>query len=441
MELYTEQAENYEACIRKIEAAHGRSYKILNQKEIISRGFLGFGRRQLCEITYRVVGSGFAWSGPASMSSRPAPGVPAPSSLRPTPPASGVRQSSASAPSYAKGPDALSAANDFELQKQRILAESKIDTNMVVLKELQHLRSMMEKNAAGNEGGAEEHESIRAIRELLSNNDFSYAYIKRIETRLQSEFSLAELADYHEVQQRVLEWIGEDVAITAPGPFPVRPHLFVLVGPTGVGKTTTIAKIAARFSLGSSVRRPLSVRMVTIDTYRIGAKDQLKTYGDIMKVPVSTVNSADDLRKIIAMYQDSADLILIDTIGKSPKDYTKLGEMKSILSPVATNADVHLAVSATTKYSDLVEIFRQFEPFAYHSVVITKLDETMRVGNLISIMHEKGKRLSYIADGQKVPANLEEASVVRLLTNLEGFTVDRRRLEARFPSREEVETP
>lgn len=430
MELHTEQAESYEACIRKIESQHGKAFRVLSQKEIISRGFLGFGRRQLVEITYRVVGSGYVNRYPAQTLSQSAPlarggpqSLPSASFPAALPPSSGPAASSA-----------LAQAGDFELQKQRFLAEAKADMGLMVFKEVQSLRAALEKHGLGGESGPEEHETIVKIRELLSKNDFSSTYIRRVEQRLQSEFSLSALADFSEVQSRVLEWIGEDIKTTDEGPASVRPHILVLVGPTGVGKTTTIAKLAARFNIGSAVRRSLSVRMVTIDTYRIGAKDQLNTYGDIMKVPVSTIDTADDLRKILAMYQDSVDVILIDTIGKSPRDYTKLGEMKAILSPVSTNADFHLAVSATTKYSDLLEIFRQFEPFGYHSVIVTKLDETMRVGNLVSVLHEKGKRLSYIADGQKVPTNLEPASVLRLLTNLEGFTVDRRRLEARFPT-------
>ena len=176
---------------------------------------------------------------------------------------------------------------------------------------------------------------------------------------------------------------------------------------------------------------PESVRMITIDNYRIGARQQIETYGDIMGVPVSCVETADDLRKTIAMHSD-ADLVLVDTVGKSPRDAVRLAEMQRVLAACGPKAETHLALSATTKASDMIQIMRQFEPFDYKAVVITKLDETNRIGNAVSALAERGKSVSYITNGQSVPQNIERARVTRLLMNLEGFRVDRPRLEARY---------
>jgi flagellar biosynthesis protein FlhF len=102
---------------------------------------------------------------------------------------------------------------------------------------------------------------------------------------------------------------------------------------------------------------------------------------------------------------------------------------------------VHLALSATTKASDMVQIMRQFEPFDYKAVVITKLDETNRIGNAISALAERGKPISYMTNGQSVPQNIERARITRLLMNLEGFRVDRPRLEARYSEESEARGP
>jgi flagellar biosynthesis protein FlhF len=207
----------------------------------------------------------------------------------------------------------------------------------------------------------------------------------------------------------------------------------VLVGPTGVGKTTTIAKLAAVFGLSSNGGPPaLSVRMITIDAFRIGARAQIEKYGEIMKFPVSYADSHESLRKAIALYSEGVDLILIDTFGKSPRDAVKLGEMKHILDACG-KAEVYLAVTAATTSSNLLETLRQFEPFNYQSVIITKLDETVRVGNVLSALAEKGKSVSYITDGQGVPKDLQRANVVHFLTNLEGFRVNRQKIEEKFP--------
>jgi flagellar biosynthesis protein FlhF len=152
-----------------------------------------------------------------------------------------------------------------------------------------------------------------------------------------------------------------------------------------------------------------------------------------MGIPVSCVETFDDLRKTIALYAQDVDLILVDTIGKSPRDVVKLAEMKQLLAACGSTADVHLALAATTKSSDMREILQQFEPFGYRSVIVTKLDETIRVGNVVSALAERGKCVSYVTDGQRVPQDISRATVVRFLINLEGFRVDRRRVDERFP--------
>jgi flagellar biosynthesis protein FlhF len=203
-----------------------------------------------------------------------------------------------------------------------------------------------------------------------------------------------------------------------------------------VGKTTSVAKMAAIHSLGAKGERAKDVRLLTIDNYRIGAKQQIQTYAEILQIPFSSVESYQDLQKRLAIYKD-ADLILVDTIGKSPKDYMNLAKMREVLEGCDGKAEFHLAISATTKVTDIKEVLQQFEPFGYQAVVLTKLDETMRIGNLISVLWEKGKSISYITNGQGVPDDIDRASVLRLLKTLEGFQIDIPRLRERFGTEED----
>jgi flagellar biosynthesis protein FlhF len=173
--------------------------------------------------------------------------------------------------------------------------------------------------------------------------------------------------------------------------------------------------------------------MITIDAFRIGAKAQLESYGNIMQIPVAYVDNRQDLRKEIALHAEETDLFLIDTIGKSPKDSAKLGEMKEILEGCGRGADIHLVLCASTKTSDIEDTLRQFEPFNYRSVVLTKMDETNHIGNVISALAEKGKSVSYITDGQKVPNDIKKATVVNFLINLDEFMINRDKIEERFP--------
>jgi flagellar biosynthesis protein FlhF len=205
----------------------------------------------------------------------------------------------------------------------------------------------------------------------------------------------------------------------------------VLVGPTGVGKTTTIAKLAAMYGIDSDGNRKRDIRVLTIDNYRIGARQQIETYGQIMDIPVSFVESSEDMRKQLALYSES-DMVFIDTIGKSPRDFRRLGEMNELLAICGPRARVHLAVSATTKAADVAEIASQFEPFKYEAVVVTKLDETNRAGNIISVLSERNKPISFTTSGQRVPQDLDRASVLDLLLHLEGFGLPRERLEQKF---------
>jgi flagellar biosynthesis protein FlhF len=324
---------------------------------------------------------------------------------------------------------------DFEEKKRQVLAAANriADTPwQKVLEEVQIIRGKIEAREKAVPVQEEEHPTLSRIREALEINDFSSAYSGRILDRLKRECPLDFLADYDAVQDKVLEWIGESISIYREEKIRTPPRIMVLVGPTGVGKTTTIAKLAAMYGIGSTGRRLLSVRLITIDAFRIGARQQIEAYGEIMSFPVSYVEDYDDLKKALALYAEGVDLVLIDTMGKSPRDAKQLGEMKQILDACGSRAEIHLALAATTKSGDLKQILRQFEPFSYRSVIITKLDETLRTGNVISTLADQGKSVSYITDGQKVPHDIKKAQVVHFLTNLEDFRVNRAKIEERF---------
>jgi flagellar biosynthesis protein FlhF len=177
--------------------------------------------------------------------------------------------------------------------------------------------------------------------------------------------------------------------------------IVALVGPTGVGKTTTIAKLAAKFILKHGSKQ---VALITTDNYRIGAHEQLNTYGRILDVPVRVASSAEELRYLINGFADKR-LILIDTAGMSQRDM-KLAEQISTLQQSGLNIKSYLVMSAATEYKAMNEIINAFQVFEPQASILTKLDEAVTLGSAISSLIEHNLPLSFIANGQQVPEDI-----------------------------------
>lgn len=186
------------------------------------------------------------------------------------------------------------------------------------------------------------------------------------------------------------------------------PRIIALVGPTGVGKTTTTAKLAAMYALN----RGNKVALVTMDIFRVGAVEQLKTYSRIMGIPLEVASTPKDLEKAIEKHS-ACDLIFIDTAGRSHKDKEKLDEMKNFLDnkiPI----EVYLCLSATTKDRELEEILNRFRIFQISKVVFTKIDESESLGNMINLLMKDNLQIAYFTTGQRVPEDIEVATSAKL---------------------------
>jgi len=338
-------------------------------------------------------------------------------------------------------PPGVSAAT-LEESRKKIVADARREQSLqLILNEIQSLKENLSKDNGGTKLPVDTPAGLLRIESILQHNDFSPPFIEEILGRVRKEFSLEELDDFSVLQTQVLEWIGDKIQIYPALQIPEQgaqgSKVFIIVGPTGVGKTTTIAKLAAIFGVNGSSSTSPKVRIVTIDNYRIAALRQIETYAEIMRIPVTCVESVGEFKKFLAMAEGTG-LILVDTIGRSPRDLSKLAEMKDVLDAAGTRSEIHLAISATTKASDVEEILKTFEPFKYRAVILTKIDETLRIGNIISVLSASRKPISYIGDGQSVPQDIEQASILRLLMNLDGFHINRERLEKRFGERVKV---
>ena len=181
-------------------------------------------------------------------------------------------------------------------------------------------------------------------------------------------------------------------------------RIVALIGATGVGKTTTLAKIAARFVL----ERGVSAALITADTYRISAVEQLKTYSDIIGLPLEIVYTPGELSKAIRKYR-SKDLILIDTAGRSQHNDFQMKELQEFLG-VNSHIEKHLVMSATTKQKDAEEILDKFSVCEPSRVIFTKTDETSSIGIILNLLYEKKMALSYLTNGQSVPDDIIPAS-------------------------------
>ena len=184
---------------------------------------------------------------------------------------------------------------------------------------------------------------------------------------------------------------------------PGRRRVVALVGPTGVGKTTTIAKLAANFHLRQQTR----VGLITVDTYRIAAVEQLRTYADIIDLPMEVVSTPREMRQAVDRFAD-LDLVLLDTAGRSPRDEVRIQELKSMLAEARAD-EVHLVLSSVASLSALKKTAQRFARVGTTALLLTKLDEATGLGNLLPLLADCRLPLSYVTHGQNVPDDITAA--------------------------------
>lgn len=180
------------------------------------------------------------------------------------------------------------------------------------------------------------------------------------------------------------------------------------VGPTGVGKTTTLAKLAADFHF----KKGKKVAMITVDTYRIGAVDQLRTYAEITGIPLEVVYSVKEMPQALESFSD-CDLVFIDTAGRSAKNSLQIAEMAQYINSLENNT-VFLVISATTKLRDLHRIAQAYRRSNYNGLIVTKIDETETYGTILNLSRLTKLPIAYITVGQNVPDDIEPADAGRL---------------------------
>ncbi|NLJ60247.1 MAG: flagellar biosynthesis protein FlhF [Firmicutes bacterium] len=184
---------------------------------------------------------------------------------------------------------------------------------------------------------------------------------------------------------------------------PDNRKVVALVGPTGVGKTTTLAKIGALFAIFGQKK----VVFITADTYRVAAMEQLRTYAEIIDVPLEVVYTPQDMREAIHKHTD-ADLVLIDTAGRNPRSDMSMAELRAILD-AAQPDETHLVISMNTRTCDLFEIVDRFTACGISRLIFSKLDETIRLGAMLTIVNSYNIPISYVTYGQNVPQDIRAA--------------------------------
>ncbi len=250
----------------------------------------------------------------------------------------------------------------------------------------------------------------------LVENEVAEGLAKSLVERVQRDLAGSASGGDHEAVQRHLMGLISEVIATS-GPIRLRSGratTVALIGPTGVGKTTSVAKLAARFALLEGKR----VALVTSDTYRIAAVDQLYRYGELMRLPVREVSSPAKVRGVLDELSDM-DLVLLDTAGRSQRDDSKMNDLRLFLD-AARPDETHLVLSGTSSYGHLAAAIERFSRFDVDHVLFTKLDEAASCGLLLNVLLRLKKSLSYVTTGQGVPDDIEVGDAKKLARLIVG---------------------
>ena len=278
----------------------------------------------------------------------------------------------------------------------------------VIVEQLTDIRDMLSSLMAARASaeGPKLPAVLHTLHSRLCDGEVAEKTATSLITELRMGLTGDELADGDLVRMKLAELIAGRIH-QAPEPRRSQctgARVIALIGPTGVGKTTTVAKLAANMKLKSG----LEVGLITIDTYRIAAVDQLKTYAEIIELPFHTVLTPQEMHQAIYAMR-GVDIILIDTVGRSQNDRLRLNHLRSFLA--AADADeVHLVVAATANRRCVSNVLTRFCPLGANRVIVTKLDEAEAYGMVLNVAEACHLPLSYVSAGQEVPDDIDRAN-------------------------------
>ena len=268
---------------------------------------------------------------------------------------------------------------------------------------------------AEEETPSEMEQFMKLLYNTMLENEVNEKYANQIIDEIEKSNKPNMPFDYalSNIYQKMILKFGKPAGIT---PAAQGPKMLFFIGPTGVGKTTTIAKRASHFCVDGGKK----VALLTADTYRIAAAEQLRTYANILEVPFRIIYSVEELSQAMRDFKD-CDYILVDTAGHSHQNAEQKKVMKELIHSVdgILEKEVFLVLSATTKYRDLLSIADTYSDMTDYKLIFTKLDETITLGNLLNLKLYTGAPLSYVTCGQNVPDDIEafnpQKTVKRLL--------------------------
>ncbi len=385
--------------LQQVKTEMGHDAVILHTRTYQLRQWLGLRRREMVEVTAGR-GSNFARRPRAN----PAAAV--------RPQAIGANQSGLI---YGPGVGRSTVSDSGQsavlagpVANARALLETPAAGNAVMLsvgRDMAKLKEMVEKLVVENRQA----QSPKVPEELfehylqLIQNEVADELAQEIVRTLQRELRPEYLTQIDYVRERLAEQIEK--LIPSSGPIVRKqtagPHVLALIGPTGVGKTTTLAKLAANLKLKERHR----VGLITLDTYRIAAVDQLKRYADIIGSPLKVVGNPEELRAAMVAMKDM-DFVLIDTAGRSPNDVMKINELRDLLATIEPD-EVHLVLSSTSAPACIELAVQRFSEVRVDKIIFTKLDEAAHVGVVLNVIRKVNKSLSYVTTGQAVPNDIE----------------------------------
>ncbi len=445
VKLQTFTAESMPAALAMVKRKLGPGAVILHTRTYRRGGVLGFGARQFVEITAGVgptVGHPGHPGRPGSPA-RPAPRPPQPA--RPVPPSSAIvtptagdlirrTYAAAQAELRSRQPQpvqsiaqpiiqpAPAAAHHAAAPRTTPAAVTPLphDQLAVELAEVKRMVSrVMQQQAAPDAAELPQalFDHYRALLEQEVAEELAGEIVASVRRAL-SEDKLADPAAVRAAVRRELVRLipaaDKPAEPAADKTTEGRPRTIALIGPTGVGKTTTVAKLAAQFKLREKKR----VGLVTLDTYRIAAVEQLRTYARIIGIPLKVADDVPSLRQALRELND-CDVILIDTAGRSQRDDDRLDQLRRLLD-AAEPHEVHLVLASTCTRSVINQAIEKFAAVRADKIILTKLDEAVSFGVVLNVARKVDKQFSYVTTGQEVPHDIEAMQADRLAALLMG---------------------